>query len=110
MSNGRILDFALTPVKLRIREKQLQVYDEDAIRDSIPVEDVGCVLLAHSHMTFSLAVIRELMEANVPIVFCDERSVPAGMCLPFYGHHAGAERAQGIGFRGAKRNGNCFPE
>ncbi|MDD3590911.1 MAG: type II CRISPR-associated endonuclease Cas1 [Thermoguttaceae bacterium] len=94
MSNNRILDFSLTPVKLRVRDKQLKVYDENVVRDSVPIEDIACVVLAHPQLTVSLGLMKELFAENVPIVVCDETSIPTGLCLPLYGHYAGARRVQ----------------
>ncbi len=94
MPNNRILDFSLTPVKLRVRDKQLKVYDDGLVRDSVPIEDLACVVLAHPQLSVSIGLMKELFEENVPIVVCDDRSIPTGLCLPLYGHYAGAQRVQ----------------
>ncbi|MBR6387868.1 MAG: type II CRISPR-associated endonuclease Cas1 [Thermoguttaceae bacterium] len=94
MSSKRILDFSLTPVRLRVRDRQLKVLDGETVRDSVPIEDVAVVVLAHPQLSVSLELLRQLLDANVVIVVCDDRSVPNGICFPLYGHYAGAQRVQ----------------
>ena len=75
----------MTPVKLRVRDKQLKVYDENVVRDSVPIEDIACVVLAHPQLTVSLGLMKELFAENVLIVVCDETSIPTGSACPSTG-------------------------
>ena len=94
MSSKRILDFSLTPARLRVRDRQLKIFDGETLRDSVPIEDVAVVILAHPQLTVSAELLRQLLDANVVIVVCDDRSIPNGICFPLYGHHTGAQRVQ----------------
>ena len=94
MAFGRILDFSLTPVKLRMRNRQLKVMDGETERDSVPIDDIAVVVLSHPQISVSLALLQQLFDADVAVVVCDQKSIPNGLCLPLYSYHAGAQRTR----------------
>ncbi len=59
---------------------------------SIPIEDIGIVILDHSQITISHALIQELLENNVAFITCNAQHHPAGLLLNLDGHSAQAER------------------
>ena len=54
---------------------------------TIPVEDVGFVVLEHPHITFSQGIMRLFMRHNVAVVFCNEKYLPSGMLLNLDGNN-----------------------
>ena len=76
MAFGRILDFSLTPVKLRMRNRQLKVMDGETERDSVPIDDIAVVVLSHPQISVSLALLQQLFDADVAVVVCDQKSIP----------------------------------
>lgn len=63
----------------------------DAVK-SIPIEDIGIVVLDHQQITITQAVIAALLENNVAVISCDEKRHPSGLLLPLSGHTEYTER------------------
>ena len=82
----KILDFSAVPVALRVERHQLKVWNGNILAASIPVEDIGCVLLAHPSIVVSLATVQDFIKENVPTIFCDSRSLPIGICYSAFTH------------------------
>ena len=59
---------------------------------SIPIEDIGIVVLDHPQITMTHALISALSDNNVAIVSCDAKHLPYGLMLPMYAHHAFTEK------------------
>jgi len=68
---------------------------EGAVR-TVPIEDVGFVVLDNHSITLSLRLIEELTANNAAIVFCDILHHPTAMSVPFDGNttHAKTLAAQ----------------
>ncbi len=58
---------------------------------TIPVEDIGFIVLDNHSITLSIRLIGELIANNTAVVFCDQKHLPAGMTFPFAGHTTHAE-------------------
>ncbi len=54
--------------------------------NSIPVEDVGIVILDHQQLTITQHLITKLLENNVALINCDGRHLPTGMLLNLSGN------------------------
>lgn len=59
---------------------------------TIPIEDIGIVILDHPRITITQAVIASLLENNVAFITCNEKRMPTGMLLPLQGHTVYNER------------------
>ena len=76
------------PAYLSTRDKQLvierRIAEEDEREETttVPIEDIGCVLLDHPSITITQPLLRELLSANVALVGCDDHHMPCGMFLP----------------------------
>ncbi|MDM1346864.1 type II CRISPR-associated endonuclease Cas1 [Myroides marinus] len=82
------------PSYLKLSHRQLKI--DDAIsgdtKGSIPIEDIGFLVLDHSQITISHPVIQYLQQNNVAIISCDESHLPVGLMLPISGHFEHSER------------------
>lgn len=58
---------------------------------TVPIEDIGFVVLDHHSITLSLRLIEELTANNAAIVFCDKLHHPTAMSVPFAGNITHAE-------------------
>lgn len=58
---------------------------------TVPIEDIGFVVLDNHSITLSLRLIEELTENNAAIVFCDKLHHPTAMSVPFAGNTTHAE-------------------
>lgn len=74
------------PAYLSLKNVQLQVKHEDELLGTVPVEDIGALILEHPQITITHGTIRSLQENNAIIVSCDDKHMPHGMMLPLVGH------------------------
>lgn len=77
----RIIDIS-EPAYLHIKNQQLLVEKEQEIVGSIPVEDLGVVILEHPQITITQTAVISCQKNNVVIVFCDEKHLPYSLLLP----------------------------
>ena len=82
------------PVYLSQKLEQLVVkYEDDNISDkSVPIEDIGIVVLEHSQITVSHSLLNKLIDNNVALIICNSQHLPSGMFLPLNTHSAQSER------------------
>ena len=59
---------------------------------SIPVEDIGIVILDHQQITITQALIEALLDNNVALITCDRTHHPTGLMLPLCGNTIQNER------------------
>ncbi len=73
---------------LSLSRSQLNIRAKDGTDDelSVPIEDLGVLVLDEAGITVTTAVLSAMCQANVAVVTCDERHLPCGMFLPFEGH------------------------
>jgi len=75
------------PAYLKLKDKQLKVTDPETKEEkgSVPIEDIGLLMLDHYQITLSHQLIQELMKNNnVILVSCDERHLPLARRMPRY--------------------------
>ena len=84
------------PAYLKLKDKQLKVTDTETKEEkgSIPIEDIGLLMLDHYQITLSHQLIQELMKNNVILISCDERHLPLAGMLPFSGNTLFSERVK----------------
>ena len=82
------------PAYLHKKNRQLKVIkpDDESELGSIPIEDVGVVLLDHPQITLTHALMIALLEQNTAIISCDGRHLPVGLMLPLDGNTLQSER------------------
>jgi len=82
------------PAYLKLKDKQLKVTDPESKEEkgSVPIEDIGLLMLDHYQITLSHQLIQELMKNNVILISCDERHLPLAGMLPFSGNSLFSER------------------
>ena len=59
---------------------------------SIPIEDVGIVVLDHQQVTITQALLEALMENNTVVMTCNKSHLPTGLLLPLSGNTIQNER------------------
>lgn len=95
------------PAYLSLRDNQLviklpEVESNDTVPDSfkadmvrtIPIEDIGVVVIDNKRITLTSAILEVLLENNCAVITCDKRSMPVGLLLPLAGNTTQAERFQ----------------
>ena len=59
---------------------------------TIPIEDIGVVILDNRRITVTSGVLDTLLENNCAVITCDSKSMPVGLLLPLCGHKTQNER------------------
>ena len=59
---------------------------------TIPIEDIGMVVLDNKRITITSGAIECLLENNCALITCDSRSMPTGLMLPLEGNTLQSER------------------
>ncbi len=59
---------------------------------TIPVEDIGVVVLDNRQITLTHGLLEALLENNCAVVTCDSRGMPVGLMLPLCGNTLQSER------------------
>ena len=59
---------------------------------SIPIEDIGIVILDHQRIVISQAVIAKLLENNVALITCNATHHPTGLLLNLDGNSLQSQR------------------
>jgi CRISPR-associated protein Cas1 len=83
------------PAYLRLKDKQLSIEStiEGEIKTAtIPVEDIGIMVIDHPQITLTSGLIQLLQENNVGLITCDYRHMPQSMLLPLEGNSIQQER------------------
>jgi CRISPR-associated protein Cas1 len=59
---------------------------------TIPIEDIGVVLLDHQQITITQGLVNALLENNVALITCDNSHHPLGLMFPLAGNKLQSER------------------
>ena len=66
--------------------------EEDKQSNSIPIEDIGIVILDNAQITITQALLTAVNENNAVIVNCNAKHMPFALMLPSASHHAYTEK------------------
>lgn len=82
------------PAYLRRQDKQLKVLKPKEKEElaSIPIEDIGVLVLDHPQITLSQALLSALIDANVAVISCNDKHHPVGLFLPLAANSLQTER------------------
>lgn len=94
-----------SPAYLSLRNKQLvckmpevencdslpEHFKEETVR-TIPIEDIGVVILDNKRLTITHGLLEALVDNNCAVITCDQRSMPVGLLLPLDGNNTQRER------------------
>jgi CRISPR-associated protein Cas1 len=83
------------PVYLKKEKDQLKIeFPQDENKDprTIPIEDIGILILDNPRVTITQAVLSALVENNSAVLSCDERHMPLGLVMPMRANHTYTEK------------------
>lgn len=95
------------PVYLALRNNQLVIklpevesnstlsdkFKSDAVK-TIPIEDIGVMLIDHQQITITHGLLSALLDNNCAVITCDSRHMPQGLLMPLDGNTLQHERFQ----------------
>ena len=74
--------------KASIATKNLQLVIKSEIRESsIPIEDIGFLVIDHPEIYLSIPAMNLLVENNTSVIICNTNHLPNGMFLNLNSHH-----------------------
>lgn len=75
------------PAYLKTKTEQLIIEkQDDGEMVSVPIEDVGLIILDHAQITITSGLMAKLLEKNVALISCDNTHHPTGLMLNLDGH------------------------
>lgn len=80
------------PCSVHLKNCQMEVADKESgdIR-TVPIEDIGIVVVENQRASFTIPVLNALSDNNVSVIFCNERMMPHSILLPFEGNTVQSE-------------------
>jgi CRISP-associated protein Cas1 len=88
----RILDFSQEGAYLHLRYDNLVVEREDQEPVTVPLSDLGVLVVSHPQVSFSKSLLSALVSKGGAFLVCDEKHLPTGMLLPLQSHSLQTER------------------
>jgi CRISPR-associated protein Cas1 len=89
------------PAYLSMRNAQLVIHlpdgngmEDKAGNNTIPIEDIGVVVLDHKQITITHGLMETLLANNSAVITCDSSRMPVGLLLPLSGNTTQSERFQ----------------
>jgi CRISPR-associated protein Cas1 len=83
---------------IRLPEVEKNQQLDDAFKQqafhTVPVEDLGVVVLDHQHITITHGLMDALLQNNVAVVTCNQTRHPVGLLLPLHSNTLQHERYQ----------------
>ena len=89
----RTLHFS-NPAHLSTKNNQLvvELRDEKRTTKTIPIEDLGVVILEHPQITLTSNLLEQMLDNKVAVITCNSKYMPSGMFLPFESNSEQTER------------------
>jgi CRISPR-associated protein Cas1 len=83
---NRIIDIANENVFLKIKNGLLVIIEEKEEKAKIPLAEINSLLISNRACLLTHAVLSRITESGGMIVFCNEKMMPAGAIIPYYGN------------------------
>jgi CRISPR-associated protein Cas1 len=88
----KTIEFATPGTRLSVAHHQLVIERPDLPKATLPIEDLGVVIVDDVRASYTQSVFLELLEAGVTVMVSGRDHLPAGMMLPLDAHHIQTER------------------
>lgn len=82
------------PAYLKTKNQQLVVSKNGEEDKTVPIEDIGILILDHLQITITQPTLTKLLQNNVAIIACDETHHPIGLFLNLDGHTLQSQKFQ----------------
>ena len=88
----KTVEFSTPGTRLSVANRQLVVERPDLPKATLPIEDLGVVIVDDIRATYTQSVFISLLEAGATVLVTGRDHLPAGMLLPLDAHHVQTER------------------
>lgn len=83
------------PAYLKTSNEQLVIeLQEDSEKKTVPIEDIGLLILDHQQITITQALMSRLLANNVALVTCDNTHHPVGLFMNLEGNSLQSQKFQ----------------
>ena len=81
------------PISLSLKNCQLVLAfkDDPDNKMTIPIEDIGMVIIENQQVSITIPLMNALVEGNVQVVVCNDRGMPSAMLQSFEGNNLQGE-------------------
>lgn len=82
-------------IVIKIPDIEKRDFDEEVKQKAtrtVPIEDIGVVVLDNKQITFTQGLLEKLLEKNCAVISCDSSRLPVGLMLPLCGNSVQTER------------------
>jgi CRISPR-associated protein Cas1 len=88
----KTIEIATPGTRLSVAHRQLVIDRPDLPKATVPIEDLGVLVVDDGRASYTQAVFVECLAAGATVIVTGRDHLPAGMMLPMEGHHALTER------------------
>jgi CRISPR-associated protein Cas1 len=88
----KTVEFATPGTRLSVAHRQLVVERPDHPKATLPIEDLGVVIVDDGRACYTQAVFIELLAAGATVMVTGRDHLPVGLMLPLDAHHVQTER------------------
>lgn len=88
----KTVEFSTPGTRLSVSHRQLVIERPDQPKATLPIEDLGVIIVDDVRASYTQAVFMELLEAGATVVITGHDHLPAGIMLPLDAHHVQTER------------------
>lgn len=78
-------------LSLKLEQLSVKLVSEDSVK-TVPVEDIGVIVLDNPQITMSNALMEKLVENNCAVITCNSKHMPSGMLLALQSNTVQNER------------------
>ena len=88
----KTVEFSSPGTRLSVAHRQLVVERPELPKATLPIEDLGVVIVDDTRATYTQSVFLSLLEAGATVLVTGRDHLPAGLMLPLDAHHVQTER------------------
>lgn len=88
----RTIEFSTPGTRLSVEHRQLVVERPELPKVTLPIEDLGVVIVDDIRASYTQAVLIDLLAAGATLMITGRDHLPTGLMLPLNAHHVQTER------------------
>lgn len=88
----KTVEFSTPGTRLSVKHRQLVIERPELPKTTLPIEDLGVVIVDDIRATYTQSVFLSLLEAGATVLVTGRDHLPVGMMLPLDAHHIQTER------------------
>lgn len=74
------------PSRLTLKNGQMVIYIEGLESATVPIEDLGVLILDHPQISHTQGLLSACSESNVAVLLCGNKHLPVAVLMPFEGN------------------------